>query len=86
MSNPFGWSYPPGAEHDPNAPYNQKDPPCEVCNRDTDRCVCPECPTCGEVGNPACWNDDAHLGGEVPPERAPDPDDPYEGYEPEEVW
>lgn len=23
MRNQFGWSYPPGAEHDPNAPYNQ---------------------------------------------------------------
>lgn len=23
--NPFGWSYPPGAENDPNAPYNQPD-------------------------------------------------------------
>jgi hypothetical protein len=22
--NPLGWHYPPGAEHDPNAPYNQK--------------------------------------------------------------
>lgn len=25
--NPFGWSYPPGAENDPNAPYNQVDDP-----------------------------------------------------------
>ncbi len=24
MSNPLGWHYPAGAEHDPNAPYNQK--------------------------------------------------------------
>lgn len=23
--NIFGWSYPPGAENDPNAPYNQPD-------------------------------------------------------------
>jgi len=27
--NIFGWSYPPGAENDPNAPYNQPDNPCE---------------------------------------------------------
>jgi hypothetical protein len=28
----FGWSYPPGAENDPNAPYNQPDPvPCKRC-------------------------------------------------------
>jgi len=33
--NPFGWSYPAGAEHDPNAPYNQPDLP-------------DECPQCGE--------------------------------------
>lgn len=32
----FGWDYPPGAEHDPNAPYNQEDPPdkCPVCGVD----------------------------------------------------
>jgi len=24
--NVFGWHYPPGAEHDPNAPWNQVDP------------------------------------------------------------
>jgi len=33
--NPLGWSYPAGAENDPNAPYNQIDPP-------------EECPVCGE--------------------------------------
>lgn len=31
--NTFGWSYPAGAEHDPNAPWNQPDLP-------------EECPTC----------------------------------------
>lgn len=32
--NPFGWGYPAGAEHDPNAPYNQPDEPedCPVCH------------------------------------------------------
>ena len=25
IRHPFGWSYPPGAENDPNAPYNQDD-------------------------------------------------------------
>lgn len=25
MSDPLGWAYPAGAEHDPNAPWNQKD-------------------------------------------------------------
>jgi hypothetical protein len=31
--SPFGWDYPAGAEHDPNAPWNQPDLP-------------DECPTC----------------------------------------
>ena len=50
----FGWDYPPGAEHDPNAPYNQVDAVCEVCGADVYVCECPECPVCTEVGNPAC--------------------------------
>lgn len=33
--NPFGWSYPAGAENDPLAPYNQPD-------------ELEECPICGE--------------------------------------
>jgi hypothetical protein len=28
----FGWGYPPGAENDPNAPWNQEDPLCEKCD------------------------------------------------------
>lgn len=32
----FGWGYPPGAEHDPNAPYNKHDTPltCPICGED----------------------------------------------------
>lgn len=33
------------------------DPPCEyceVCGEEVDRCDCPECPVCHEVGNPKC--------------------------------
>ena len=31
----FGWSYPAGAENDPNAPYNQSDhDPCPHCGAD----------------------------------------------------
>jgi hypothetical protein len=33
MRNPFGWDYPAGAEHDPRAPWNQRDEPDEL---DTD--------------------------------------------------
>jgi len=31
------------------------DPRCAVCGRDPSTCLCPECPVCGEVGNPACY-------------------------------
>lgn len=33
--NPFGWAYPAGAEHDPNAPYNQPELPddCPTCKK-----------------------------------------------------
>lgn len=33
MKHPLGWDYPAGAEHDPNAPYNQTDdvPECSEC-------------------------------------------------------
>jgi len=52
----FGWSYPPGAANDPNAPYNQTDMPCGVCGRDVDHCICPECPVCESQGDPACYD------------------------------
>ena len=53
----FGWSYPPGAANDPNAPWNQDDPPCAVCAKSGDACVCPECQTCGALGDPKCYAD-----------------------------
>lgn len=49
----FGWSYPPGAEFDPNAPWNQAELPeveVEDCNRGEDL----ECPVCEEI---AKWCD-----------------------------
>lgn len=36
------------------------DPRCEVCGATPDRCVCPECPVCGVVGDPACYADPLH--------------------------
>lgn len=53
----FGWSYPPGAENDPNAPWNQQEGPCAVCGQFVDDCVCPECPKCGAIGDPGCYSD-----------------------------
>lgn len=56
--NIFGWSYPPGAANDPNAPYNQDDDgPCAVCCNDVTDCVCPECPVCGSMGDPKCYSE-----------------------------
>jgi len=44
--HPFGWSYPPGAENDPNAPYNQPDDEygCPECEENP--CVCEVCKEC----------------------------------------
>ena len=57
MSNIFGWSYPAGAENDPNAPWNQEEGPCEICGRFSVDCICPECPTCECVGDPTCYKE-----------------------------
>lgn len=48
----FGWSYPPGCSGPPD-----DDGPCEVCGKHIDDCICPECATCGDVGNPHCYKD-----------------------------
>src|SRR5262245_65324906 len=53
--SPFGWSLPPGAASDPNAPWNQEDGPCAVCCKHIDDCCCPECPTCQQQGEPSCY-------------------------------
>jgi hypothetical protein len=31
------------------------DLPCDVCGAYDDRCVCPECPACGAIGDPRCY-------------------------------
>lgn len=57
MRSVFGWSYPPGAANDPSAPWNQEDGPCDVCGLSIDNgCVCKECPLCGSVGDPYCYD------------------------------
>lgn len=58
----FGWSYPPGAANHPNAPWNQVEPPCAVCGRFSDTCVCPECPVCEVPGEPTCYMNGEHCG------------------------
>lgn len=56
-NNIFGWSYPAGAENDPNAPWNQTDEYTE------------ECPVCGnmncdEQGNPLFDEDPSFCSSE----------------------
>lgn len=70
--NPLGWSYPAGAENDPNAPWNIEDPErCERCDetfeefdddgRPEERsCGCKFCEECDEV-LPLDADPDAYL-------------------------
>jgi len=48
----FGWSYPAGCS---GTPFDAPDQPCDVCGKDVDHCICPECPVCGSVGDPHCY-------------------------------
>lgn len=70
------------------------DPPeyettCDVCWYEAGACVCPECPTCGEQGNPACEKEHGlDLSGVVRFMPAPEPEpDPscFVDYEPGDV-
>ncbi len=49
----FGWSYPPGCS---GTPYDE-DYPCDICGNFPENCICPECPVCGEYGNPKCYEE-----------------------------
>lgn len=33
---------------------------CETCGHNVDSCFCPDCPVCGEAGNPYCY-EHGHL-------------------------
>lgn len=50
----FGWSLPPGVSMRDIDPGDQ---PCEVCGKDIDDCVCPECDVCGTQGDPKCYTE-----------------------------
>lgn len=52
MRSVFGWDYPPGCS---SLPWDEPDPPCEICGEDIDSCICPECPVCEEYGDPRCY-------------------------------
>lgn len=50
----FGWSLPPGVR---TLPGEEPDPPCFVCGQPWEKCICPECPVCQEIGWPDCYRD-----------------------------
>jgi hypothetical protein len=50
-----GWNMPPGCNVRDIPGY--EDGPCAVCAKDVTDCICPECPTCKEQGNPKCYSD-----------------------------
>lgn len=39
------------------------DPFCEVCGMDqeAEECICPECPNCGSIGDPSCYDPKAKF-------------------------
>ena len=47
----FGWSLPPGCTDLPG----EEDVTCGVCGLFEDACLCPECPECGAIGDPKCY-------------------------------
>ena len=43
--------------------FNVWDEECEMCGVDPADCECPECPNCGEQGNPVCYAEAGIFGG-----------------------
>lgn len=39
-----------------NTPWDDPDPPCDVCGEELDRCICLMCPNCGECGDLYCYS------------------------------
>lgn len=55
MRNVFGWSLPPGCTQ--KMIDDQIQGNCEVCRENVDNCCCPECPVCGAIGDPKCYEE-----------------------------
>jgi hypothetical protein len=56
----FGWDLPPGCTQRHIDEACGSDAPCECCGHDPNDCICPECPTCKQIGDPACYKDGWH--------------------------
>lgn len=52
-----GWNLPPGCTSRMIDEAMGAECPCEMCGRWADDCLCPECPKCGEYGNPHCYRE-----------------------------
>jgi hypothetical protein len=51
-----GWNMPPGCTYaDLDRAFGEEGP-CSVCGQTIDDCLCPECPHCGSVGDPVCYD------------------------------
>lgn len=50
-----GWNLPPGCTYADLEAAMGTENPCEVCGRWSDDCICPECPKCGQYGDPQCY-------------------------------
>lgn len=49
-----GWNMPPGCTY-AHLDAAFAEAPCVMCGRWADDCLCPECPTCGSLGEPHCY-------------------------------
>lgn len=56
MRNVFGWDLPPGCTQRHIDEAMGTENPCAVCGQWEDACICPECPMCGNVGDPECYS------------------------------
>lgn len=60
MRSVFGWSLPPGVSHR-MIEDSSAEGPCDICGLSVDDCVCPLCPVCQSVGDPACYENHSLL-------------------------
>ena len=56
---------PPGCTNKMIEDHFGSDGPCDVCGRSVDDCICPECPECGGVGDPRCYEGSGQKYKEV---------------------
>jgi hypothetical protein len=55
MRNMFGWDLPPGCTQRQIDEAAGVGCSCDVCGNAVEDCICPECPECGCLGDPGCY-------------------------------